>query len=183
MRPLALVTLPVLAFLGASCASKPAADPLSTLKQSCGGAPYAPPADAKSSLDLAIQNRLPKASFGPLHACVTIDDRPLVPSAELAGREIAPATALHLLAKVNEGRHVVRVFVLANGAAELASYRFDTSSTHEVVAQIPVTAAVTVYAKNSDRAQDIVAFEWKDDSVPTPIAQGEVLRTQADAGR
>ncbi len=171
VRLLALVP-----FVVAACAkSKPAVDPLASIKRACGEPIYAPAADAKTSLELVAQNRLPKASFGPLHVCVLVDDKPLISAADATANPIAPLTALHFASRVKEGRHVVRVLVETVGTGDVATYAWDTSSTHEVVAQIPVTAALTVYAKNADRATDMVAFEWKDDSVP--IATGQVLET------
>lgn len=168
-----LVLVPLLAM---GCAkSKPAVDPLANVKRECGAPIYTPDADAKTSLEVVVQNRLPKGSFGLLHACVLVDDKPIVSAADATDHPIAPLTALHVVAKVKEGRHVVRVLVESAGIAEWASYVWDTSSTHEVVAQIPVTAALTVFAKNAEQPRDVIAFEWKDDSVP--VATGQVLES------
>ena len=148
------------------------------MKKGCVGDVYAPTADATAGVELAIQNRLPKGSFGPIHACVLIDDHPVAALADVTSRTIASGTALHLVTKVKPGRHVVRVLVEAPGIAEWSGYSFDPSSTHEIVTEIPVHAAVTVFGKNAESPRDMIQFEWQDDSVPAPTG-AEILRTGA----
>jgi hypothetical protein len=175
-----------------SCAkAKPPEDPLQGIKTSCGGAPYAPPVDAKNALEIVVENRLPKGSFGPLHACVLVDGRPLAPpgAASATGTEVANATALHLVASVAPGKHALKLVVETPGLDEWKGYAWDTSSNHEVVTEASVTSTVTVFGKNAEQTRDMVAFEWKDATTtgappppPPPIATGQVLETRTDAG-
>ncbi len=175
-----------------SCAkAKPPEDPLAGIKSSCGGAAYAPPADAKNALEIVVENRLPKGSFGPLRVCVIVDGHPIAstPQATATGTEIAHATALHVVASVAPGRHTLKLVVSTPGVEEWKGYAWDTSSTHEVVTEASVTSAVSVFGRNAEQTRDMVAFEWKDQTStgapappPPPLATGQILETTTDAG-
>lgn len=184
MRLRALLGFVSLAGFVVACAkAKPPEDPLKGIKTGCSGAVYAPPADAKTRLEVVVENRLPKGSFGPLHACVLVDEKPLVALDAATASEIANATALHLVATVTEGKHAVRIIVSAIGVAEWAGYAWDTAASHDVEAKASVTSTVTVFGKSSEQPKDMVVFEWKDSAPPPPpIATGQVLDGPGDAG-
>ncbi|CAN5818561.1 hypothetical protein BH09MYX1_BH09MYX1_12020 [soil metagenome] len=159
-----------------SCAkAKPAEDPLKSIKLGCDGAPYAPPADAKDTIEIVVANRLAKGSFGPMHVCVLLDDKPLL-SVSDASRDVATATAIHVVAAVKDGKHTLRLLVEAAGVAEWQGFTFETSTAHDVDAHGALTATVTVFSKNAEKPKDMVAFEWKDTAPPpAPAVTGQVL--------